>query len=52
MVSAFIVLTPAILLGSSIGAYAGAGLFMIGVLLFASQIGRVALGRQTTGGSA
>lgn len=45
MVSALVILSAAILVGSTVGAYAGAGLFMLGVLLFASQIGRVALGR-------
>jgi hypothetical protein len=44
MVSALVILATAILIGSAAGAYAGAGLFMLGVLLFASQIGRVALG--------
>jgi hypothetical protein len=45
MVSALLILSVAILIGSAVGAYGGAGLFMVGVLLFASQIGRVALGR-------
>lgn len=45
MVSALVILSAAMLVGSTVGAYAGAGLFMLGVLLFASQIGRVALGR-------
>ncbi|HEY4131499.1 MAG TPA: hypothetical protein VGM50_12850 [Gemmatimonadaceae bacterium] len=45
MVSALVILSGAILIGSAIGAYAGAGLFVLGVLLFASQIGQVALGR-------
>jgi hypothetical protein len=44
MVSALVILSTAILAGSVVGAYAGAGLFAVGVLLFASQIGRVALG--------
>ena len=43
MVSALVTLSAAILIGSTIGAYAGASLFMLGVLLFVSQIGRVAL---------
>jgi hypothetical protein len=49
MVSALVLLSAAILTGSAVGAYAGAGLFMLGVLLFASQIGRVALGRPRGG---
>jgi len=44
MVCALVILSVAILAGSAVGAYAGAGLFMLGVVLFASQIGRVALG--------
>jgi hypothetical protein len=44
MVSALVILAAAVLIGSAAGAYAGAGLFMVGALLFASQIGRVALG--------
>jgi hypothetical protein len=44
MVTALIVLSAAILVGSSAGAYAGASLFLLGVLLFASQIARAALG--------
>ena len=44
MVTALVALSVAILLGSAFGAYAGAGLFLVGVLLFVSQIGRVALG--------
>ena len=43
------ILSIAILIGSAAGAYAGAGLFLLGVLLFASQIGRVALGRPRQG---
>ncbi len=39
----------AILLGSTLGAYTGAALFLIGVLLFASQIIRVALGGRMGG---
>jgi hypothetical protein len=35
--------------GSARGAYAGAGLFTLGVLLFASQIGRVAFGNRARG---
>ena len=49
MVSALIILSIAILLGSSAGAYAGAALFALGVLLFLSQIGRAALGRPRRG---
>jgi hypothetical protein len=49
MVSALVILSVSILIGSAVGAYAGAGLFMLGVLLFASQIGRVALGRPRAG---
>jgi len=45
MVGALVTLSVAILIGSAVGAYSGASLFMLGVLLFASQIGRVALGR-------
>lgn len=44
MVIALLVLSTSILAGSDAGAYAGAGLFLLGVLLFASQIGRAALG--------
>jgi hypothetical protein len=44
MTSAIIILILAILFGSAVAAYAGAGLYLIGVLLFMSQIGRVALG--------
>jgi len=45
MVSALAILAVAILIGSASGTYTGAGLFVLGVLLFASQIGRVALGQ-------
>ena len=44
MVTALVALSGAILIGSAPGAYTGAGLFLVGVLLFVSQIGRVALG--------
>lgn len=46
MVAAIVVLAAAIVIGIAAAAYAGASLFLIGVLLFASQIGRVALGRR------
>jgi hypothetical protein len=49
MVTAMIILSLSILLGATVAAYIGAGLFMIGVLLFASQIGHVALGRPAGG---
>lgn len=49
MVSALVILSVAILIGSAVGAYVGASLFMLGVLLFASQIGRVAFGRPRGG---
>ena len=45
MVAAIVVLAAAIVIGSGAAAYAGASLFLIGVLLFASQIGRIAFGR-------
>ena len=45
MVSSLVILSAAILAGSAMVAYAGAGLFMLGVLLFVTQIARVALGR-------
>ena len=41
---AIVVLAAAILIGVVAAAYAGAALFLIGVLLFVSQIGRVAFG--------
>lgn len=44
MATAVVTLMAAILLASVVAAYAGAGLFLAGILLFASQIGRVALG--------
>jgi hypothetical protein len=49
MVSALVLLSVAIMAGSATGAYAGAGLFALGVLLFASQIGRVAFGNRARG---
>lgn len=49
MVSGLGILATAVLVGSAMGAYAGAGLFLLGVLLFASQIGRVALGHPRGG---
>lgn len=49
MVSGLATLAVAILQGSAVGAYAGASLFALGVLLFASQIARVAFGRPSGG---
>src|SRR5215831_16685748 len=48
MASALVVLFLAILSSSATAAYAGAGLFLAGALLFVSQIGRVALGGRFT----
>jgi len=44
MVAAIVVLAAAIATGAAPAAYAGASLFLVGVLLFVSQIGRVAFG--------
>jgi len=44
MTSALAILGIAILSSSVVGAYVGTALFLTGILLFASQIGRVALG--------
>ena len=49
MVIGMIILSLSILLGSAAGTYTGTGLFLGGVLLFASQIGRVALGHPLVG---
>jgi hypothetical protein len=49
MVSGLVLLSAAIMAESARGAYAGAGLFALGVLLFASQIGRVAFGNRARG---
>jgi hypothetical protein len=48
-VSAILILSTGILAGSAAGAYAGSGLFVVGVLLFAGQIGRVAFGGRRGG---
>jgi hypothetical protein len=47
MAGAVLLLSAAILAGSAAAAYVGAGAFAIGVLLFASQIARVAFGNRT-----
>ena len=44
MVVAIVLLAAAVMIGVATAAYGGASLFLIGVLLFVSQIGRVALG--------
>lgn len=44
MIAAMIVLAAAVMLGAVPAAYTGASLFLAGVLLFVSQIGRVAFG--------
>jgi hypothetical protein len=44
MATALIVLVAGVLAGSAAAAYSGTVLFLIGILLFLSQIGRVALG--------
>ena len=49
MVIAVVTLVVAILSGSAVGAFAGASLFLGGVLLFVSQIGRVAFGARSSG---
>jgi hypothetical protein len=54
MIAAIVTLATAIMTGIAAAARAGAFLFLVGVLLFASQIGRVAFGSRvrTAGGNA
>ena len=49
MTSALAILGVAILSSSDVGAYVGTALFLTGILLFASQIGRIALGGRIGG---